>query len=188
VTTPSSDQPGSENVPVPPPPPGPWASDNLPQHPMSYATPADVEQPQNIRLAVRLMWLGAALSLLGVLLTFTQTDAIRDAIEDSDSSLTASEVDTAVTATVGFVAVIGLVGVGLWLWMASANGKGQSWARIVATVLGGLNVASTLFSVFGSGSTAVTNVFALIGIVLAVVILVLLWRPDSSRYYELKSR
>jgi hypothetical protein len=188
VTTPSSDQPGSENVPVPPPPPGPWASDNLPEHPMAYATPADVEQPQTIRLAVRLMWLGAALSLLGLLLTFTQTDAIRDAIEDSDSSLTASEVDTAVDVIVAFNVVIGVIGVGLWLWMASANGKGQSWARIVATVLGGLNVAGTLFTLSSSGSTAVTTMFALIGVALAVVILVLLWRPDSSRYYEFKSR
>jgi hypothetical protein len=188
VTTPSSDQPGGGDVPVPPPPPGPWASDNLPEHPMAYATPPQVEQPQPIRLAVRLMWLGAALSLLGVLLTFTQTDAIRDAIEDSDSSLTASEVDTAVTATVAFTVVFGLVGVGLWLWMASANGKGRSWARVVATVLGGLNVVGTLFTISGDGSTAVSSVFALISIALAVVILVLLWRPDSSRYYEVKSR
>jgi FtsH-binding integral membrane protein len=188
VTTPSSDQPGDEGVPVPPPPPGPWASDNLPQHPMSYATPPEVEQPPSIRLAVRLMWLGAALSLLGVLLTFTQTDAIRDAIEDSDSSLTSSEVDTAVTVFVAFIVVIGLVGVGLWLWMASANGKGYSWARIVATVLGGLSVVSTLFTISGDGSTGLSIVLSILGVALAVVILVLLWRPDSSRYYELKSR
>src|SRR5690606_39263381 len=91
---------------VPGPPPGPWASDNLPPHPMAYAPRPDVPQPKSILQAVRLMFVGAALSAVGVLLTFTQTDAIREAIEDSDSSLSESEVDTAVNFGIGFTVVI----------------------------------------------------------------------------------
>ena len=43
----------------PPPPSGPWASDNLPPHPMSGYEPAPVEQPSSILTAVRLMYVGA---------------------------------------------------------------------------------------------------------------------------------
>ena len=56
--------------------------------------------------------------------TFLQTDAIRDRIEDNDSSLSKSDVDAALAGTIAFIAVIGAISVGLWLWMASANGKG----------------------------------------------------------------
>jgi hypothetical protein len=155
---------------------------------MSYAAPPDVPQPPSIRLAVRLMWVGAALGLIGLLTTVTRTDAIRDAVEDSDSSLSESEIDTAVGVGIAFAVVVGLVGVGLWLWMAWANGQGKSWARVVATVFGGLNAAFTLLGFTRPEATAVSNLVALVGLALAVVILVLLYRPDASRYYDIKSR
>jgi hypothetical protein len=186
VSTPTSGPFEGETAP-PAPAPGPWASDNLPPHPMAYAPPPDIEQPSSIRLAVRLMLVGAALSAIGVLLTFTQTDAIREAVEESDDSLTESQIDTAVSVGVAFAVVTGLIGVGLWVWMSVANGQGKSWARVVATVLGGLNVLGTLFSLVGAGSTALSVALGIVGVVLAAVILVLLYRPDASRYYELKS-
>jgi hypothetical protein len=174
--------------PPPPPPPGPWASDNLPPHPMSGYAPQPVEQPQSILTAVRLMYVGAALSLLGLLLTFTQTDAIRDAVEDSDESLTASEVDTVVNITITAAVIAGLIGVGLWVWMAVKNGQGRSWARVVATVLGALNILFTLLGLAGGTATPVTIVTSLISLALAGVILFLLYRPESSRFYDFRSR
>lgn len=167
---------------------GPWASDRLPPHPMASAPPPEVEQPPSIRTAVRLMFVGAALSVLSVLVSFTQTDAMREAIEDSDSSLTASEVDAVVSVVVAFGVVFGLVGVGLWIWMAIANGRGKSWARVVATVFAGLNVAGTLFSLAGGGAIGASVALGLVSAVLAAVILVLLYRPESSRFYDLRSR
>jgi hypothetical protein len=191
-TTPSGpsdhDQPPPPSPPPPPAPAGPWASDNLPTNPLA-ATANVVEQPPSIVTAVRLMWAGAALTAVGVLLSFTQTDAIREQIEDSDSSLSPSEVDTAVSVGIAFSVVFGIVGVGLWLWMANANGKGHSWARTVATVLGGLNAFSAVISLVASGTaTTLSIVLTIISLVLAVVILVLLYRPDSSAFYAARSR
>lgn len=177
-------QPGPS---VPGPPAGPWASDNLPPHPMAYAPRPDVPQPKSILQAVRLMFVGAAISAVGVLLTFTQTDAIRESVEDSDSSLSESEVDALVNFGIAFAVVIGLVGVGLWIWMAVTNGQGKSWARVVATVFGVLNVLGGLISLSGPGATTVSLLTNLVSIVLAAVILFLLYRPESSRYYEAKS-
>jgi hypothetical protein len=154
---------------------------------MAYAPRPDVPQPMSVLQAVRLMWVGAAISAVGVLLTFTQTDAIREAIEDSDGSLSESEVDTLVNVGIAFAVVFGLIGVGLWIWMAVTNGQGKAWARVVATGLGGLNIVGTLLNLTQPGTTALSTVLALVGLVLAAVILFLLYRPESSRYYEAKS-
>ena len=168
-------------------PAGPWASDNLPQNPMAYAPRPDVPQPTSILQAVRLMYVGAALSAVSVLLGFTQTDAMREAVEDSSPTLSESEVDTAVTIGMGFAVVFGLVGIGLWIWMAVMNGQGKSWARVVATVFGGLSVVGTLLTLAGGGATTLAIVTNLLSLALAAVILFLLYRPESSRYYEAKS-
>ena len=186
MSTPTSGSP--EASAAPPPAPGPWASDALPRHPMADVEPADVEQPSTIRTAVRLMYLGAVLSLVGLVTIPFQTDAVRDALEDSDSSLTASEVDTAVNATVAMFVVFGLIGVGLWIWMAVKNGQGLSWARVVATVLGGLNILSVLAGLVQGNTTGVSIVVNVVSLVLAAVILWLLYRPESSRFYDLRSR
>jgi hypothetical protein len=154
---------------------------------MAGYQPEPVEQPATIANAVKLMYVGAAVSLVGTLLTFVQIDAIRDSIED-DESLTASEVDTLVSVAVTTAVIAGLVGVGLWVWMAVKNGQGRSWARVVATVLGGLNILFTLFGLAGGGSTALSLLFSLLSIVLAGIILYLLYRPESSRFYDFRSR
>jgi CDP-diglyceride synthetase len=133
------------------------------------------------------MYVGAAVSAVGVLLTLLGSDAIRDAIEESNGvsgpAMTQAQIDAAVGLTIAFTAVIGLAAVGLWLWMASANKKGRSWARVVATVLGGLNILLSLGSLVLSGSTTVATLLNLVSLVLAAAILWLLYRPESSRYY-----
>lgn len=179
--------PGQGGAPVPPPPPpsaaGPWASDSVARP----AAPAEVEQPPTIRTAVRLMYVGAVLSAIGVLVTLTQIDAIRDQIEDDNPSLTPDELDTAVNIGVASAIVIGLVTIGLWIWMAATNGRGQSWARVVASVLGGLSIVSA-FVGLATGTTALGVVFSLLNVALAAVILFLLYRPESSRFYEARGR
>jgi hypothetical protein len=69
--------------------------------------------------------------------------------------------------------------------MASANGAGKSWARIVATVLGALGVVSTLFAL--TTATGTTVALQVISLLLAIAILVLLWLPASSAYFRARS-
>ena len=89
--------------------------------------------------------------------------------------------------------VIGLVGAALWLWLAAANSKGKSWARIVATVF---FAVALLYSAWGMTQPSL----GLLAYVLSVAsILVdrilggavaadLLWKPDSSRYHDPRRR
>ncbi|HMG44856.1 MAG TPA: hypothetical protein VK611_26210 [Acidimicrobiales bacterium] len=174
------------DAPQPPQQPGPWGEPS--QWPAAgQPAGAGAEQPQSLSLAVRLMQVGAALSVVSVLFTFVQRDEIRDIMEDDNPDFTADEIDTAVNLALGVSVVAALLGAALWLWMANSNGKGKTWARTTATVLGGINVLFTLINIATGQTTALGVLFALISLALAVTILVLLYRPDSNRYYDVMS-
>jgi len=165
------------------PPPGPWGEPSQWQAPQ----PAAAEQPQSIVTAVRLMYAGAALQVVGIIFTLLQRDEIRDKIIENNKDFSKDEVDSALAAGMGFAVVIGLIGAGLWVWMAYTNGQGKTWARTTATVFGGLNVLFTLLGLAMGQSTALSMVLSLIGLALAVTILVLLYRPESNHYYMVMS-
>ena len=151
------------------------------------APPPVAEQPGSIATAVKLMYAGGALSLLSVVASFFMLDTIKETIEESmreaDANVSQSTIDAAYTVGMVSAVVLGILAVGLWLWMAWKNGQGRSWARIVATVLGALNVLFTLIGFTQPGMTAVSAIISVVNLVLAVIILVLLWKKESSSYY-----
>lgn len=139
------------------------------------------------------MYVGAVLSVIGILIGLTQQDEIREQIADADASLTESDLDAAVNVSMAFIVILGLVGVGLWIWMAVMNRKGKSWARVVATVLGGLNIGLTVIGLLGGAAagqadSAINTLMSIITVVLAVAILALLYQRSSTEYYEARGR
>jgi hypothetical protein len=114
-------------TPAPPPPEGQGLGQYSGMESMpGYQAPgasAPVAQPSSIATAVKLMYAGAALSVLGILSTFLFRDTIRDAVEkasnDAATKMTSTEIDAAVGLAIGFGVVAGLIGVALWVWMAS---------------------------------------------------------------------
>jgi hypothetical protein len=181
----SNEVPPGPYPPIPPIPPGSMPGSMPPAH--AQGAPAAV-QPPSITRAVLLMRVGAGLSLLSIIVTLLSRDTLRSqvtsALRRTNSSLTPQMVDSAVTIGIITAVVVGLVSVGLWLWMASANGKGRSWARIVATVLAVLSVLSLVSSVAQGQMTTLNLLVSLVSVALAVAILVLLWRKESSAYYD----
>ncbi|GAB3673213.1 hypothetical protein GCM10028814_00700 [Angustibacter aerolatus] len=169
------------------PPPGGLPTYSAPSYPQGGSAPAAPAgpPPAPLALAVKLMYAGAALSVLGIVAGVTGTGSVRDRLEEQ-GTLTSSAIDTAVSVTVVFAIVGGLIGVALWILMAVFNGRGAQWARIVATVLGGISVLSAV-SLLVQTVPPFTLVVGLLQVVLAVVILVLLWRPASSAYYRARS-
>jgi len=171
--------------------PGPGG---FPRHPGTPPSAGDVgapAQPSSIRTAVRLMWAGAAVSVVSLVVTFTTLDTlkekVREQLEASDANVSQSTIDAAYTAGIAFGVFGAIVGALLWLWMAWKNGQGRSWARIVASILGGINLLSTIFTVVSGNATPAAIAVALINLLLAVVILVLLWRKESSDFYAATS-
>ena len=156
-----------------------------PQYQPQSAAAAPVERPSSVTRAVQLMYVGAALSLVGIIVAWATKSQLNEQIAAATPTLTPDQVESAVTISLAVGTVIGLVAVGLWLWMAAANGAGKSWARVVATVLGALSVLSAVFSL--TSGTGITIAMQVLSLVLAVAILVLLWRPASSEYFRARS-
>jgi hypothetical protein len=120
-------------------------------------------------------------------------------------SLTTAQVrDVNVLLTLGVA--FGLVQVILWLWMARANGRGRSWARIVFTVLFGLATLRLImarphyqggylahFDVGGHTYSVIHSVFGatVLGVIVPVLLWLtglaavwLLWRPASGAFFK----
>jgi hypothetical protein len=134
------------------------------------------------------MWAGAALSVLSLLYTVVTLGSLKDRVTDqlreSDPSVTQAQIDAAYAIGIVSAFAGGLIGVGLWLWMAWKNGQGRSWARVVATVLGGLNLLFVPFTFYSARSEPVALVTSGLNVLLAIAILLLLWRKESTQFYD----
>lgn len=83
--------------------------------------------------------------------------------------------------------LLGVVGALLWFLHAWANGKGMNWARITGTVLGVLNILFTLIGLFmptGAQVGLLSTVVSVLVALLALVIIVLMWRKENNPFYN----
>src|SRR4051794_27733658 len=110
-------QPGT-----PPGDPNQYGMPNAPAAPVSGPVQRG-PRPKPVDLAVKLMYVGAVLSVLSIVATLTSIDTIRKQFEDN-GDMTPSQIDTAVAVgvTVGIVAA--LIGAGLWILNAIFCGRG----------------------------------------------------------------
>ncbi|HEX2363302.1 MAG TPA: hypothetical protein VHI11_14635 [Jiangellaceae bacterium] len=157
-----------------------------PQVPYGEARPKPTPPP-SILTAVKLMYAGAVLSGISFVTSLLTQESAREAALENNPSLTESELDTAVAIGITIAVVVGLIAILLWVWMAESNRRGKSWARIVATVLGALNIVFTVVGLMIGPGSGLVVAFSLISAALAAVILYLLYRPDSNAYYEAMS-
>jgi hypothetical protein len=148
-------------------------------------------QPPTLRNAVRLMLAGAALALIGVITTLSFSGRIKTAVTNSaitqnrtlvhegKTALTTTQIHSLANATVGLLVAGGIIGVLLWLWMAWANNRGSSWARIVATVLFALNTIAFFLEV---SRASVSIIVIALGWLIGVAAVVLLWNRQTTQY------
>lgn len=150
-------------------------------------------RPKPLDLAVKLMWAGAGLSLLSLLLSLVlrpSTEELRQAMEDAGLSMTDAQIEQQMAMGMITGVVFGLIGVGLWALHAWANGRGMQWARITGTILGALSILMFLFSLLGiavslaTTSGVVSLVLSAVSALLAAAIIYLLWRPENRPWYE----
>jgi hypothetical protein len=134
--------------------------------------------------AVILMYSGAALSILVLLIDVATKGSLDAAIFRQHPFYTTTQVDADKISFFLFQGLVAVIGCGLWLTMAQANRAGRRWARTVATTLLGTFTLYMLISLAGIGSTA-SKAFDVLTWIIAVVIIVLLWRPESSAFFRL---
>ena len=82
--------------------------------------------PRPVRNAVRLMFLGAVLTLADVVTILVTLGGVRSA---AAHDLTAAQWPAAMLTQVGPWLASAPIAAGMWLWLAWANGRGYHWAR-----------------------------------------------------------
>src|SRR4029077_12165714 len=101
--------------------------------------------PRPVRNAVRLMCVGAVLTLADVATVLVTLGGVRSAI---GHDLSGGQWPTVMLTQVGFWLASAPIGAGLWLWLAWANGRGYHWAR---TAFVAFFVLLTIVPFFGLG-------------------------------------
>jgi hypothetical protein len=168
------------------------------------ARPADLAgppaPPPPVYRAVRLMQAGAVVSTLSLIFTVIGSFSLKhnmmtaNAQKLQDHQITASQISNTATGLIIYTIVIGLVSIGLWLWMARMNEAGRRWARITASVffaLWSLYTYSVIGELHGGVTVTATLIVSMVLIlalwVIGAATIFYLWRPASTAYVKAQS-
>ncbi len=151
----------------------PYPSSGEPAGPLRPPAPAPV------LTAVKLMYAGAAVFTVSLIISFISVAFIGRSA--ATLRLAGRSQPLPVAIAVGIAG--GLVVIALWLWMARANSQGRNWARILSTVLFGLATLK-LISVFSEPKTVLGLIFWAPAWLAGLAAVWLLWRPDSSAFFK----
>ncbi|GAB78696.1 hypothetical protein SAMN05421595_2350 [Austwickia chelonae] len=177
--------PNASGVEVPVPPPAPALHEDtslwgFPPSPDQVAPIADHPIPRNIATATLLMKIMPVLRVIGVILSYV-LGSFRGVFHTLQQGGQHEVSEAALTVAVTFVQLCTVIV--LWWWMAVKNRQGYPWARQAYTLFFTLNVVHTA-AVFVLVRHPLDVAAQLIYLALGAVILVLLFRPDSSDHYR----
>ena len=131
--------------------------------------------PKSVINAVRLMYAGAAMNAISVIVALTSIAALKSTIEKNNPGFTTSQVNAGVHLFIGSVVIGGLIGIALWIWMAFMNKAGKNWARITGTVFFGIDTIGLVTSFVQAGVT-VSRIITIIIWLIGLGAVILLWR------------
>jgi hypothetical protein len=146
------------------------------------SSPANV--PQSVLRAVRVMYVGLAASLIGIVVDMTTLSATRSEILKQNPGYTQAQLNNAEHLQIGLFIAAGLIGAALWLWMAQSCRAGKGWARVVSTVFFGIETLSVLAGATAVQSGGLTRIYGFVVWVIGLIAVVLLWQRSSSAYFR----
>jgi hypothetical protein len=160
----------------------------------SYPTSGQSQEPQarppapnSVQTAVKLMYAGAALSFIELVVGVATIGSVRRAIQKTYPHYTSTQIHRLEVADIVIAVIVGVIAIGLWLWMARASATGHNYARITGSVFFGLN---TLFLLVGLARPhiGVGLVFSLLVWLAGLGAVIMLWRRESGAYFSQPSQ
>ena len=139
--------------------------------------------PAQVKHAVTAMYIGAAATVVGVVIEILTVNATKTAIEKKSHHLTASQLNTTEHALIIGSIVSGLIAVVAWLVIARACKSGQNWARITGTVLFGLATIDTIGSAISPVAGLVKAWWPVIWLA-GLVAVIFLWQRASTAFFK----
>ncbi|RNI21052.1 hypothetical protein EFY87_12235 [Flexivirga caeni] len=145
-------------------------------------------RPPQVVTATRLMYAGLLLALIGVLVNARSKPAIVRALKHTNARrspgdrLSGANLQHAANLTYAAFVVMSVLAVLCWLLMAVTVSRGQSWARLVATVLAGMNLLLTIgMATRGTAAAAIAEAPT---VLVGAAVVWLLWQPPSNRFFD----
>jgi hypothetical protein len=138
-------------------------------------------RPRTVRAAVTLMLAGAAAELAALITVMVTSGAVRAAVAARHPAAAQAVAVHEVTMLVGAP-----VAIGMWLWLAWANGRGEDWARMISgasfgvlslVVLGQLSQHAATYAPASMIAAAIVWAIGLVSVVL-------IFTPAAGRYYR----
>jgi hypothetical protein len=152
----------------------------------TLASPADRVRPptpRTVQIATKLMYAGAALTAVGMLISVIALAVGGSAaLKASYPSQTAAQLHTTETTLIVIAVFSGLIEIAIWLIVARSNQGGLKWARIAASVLFALSTWNLVAHLHGTLSIPNLVYTVLIWLV-GLGAIVLLWHRESSTYF-----
>ena len=145
---------------------------------------APASAPQSVLRAVKVMYVGLAASLVGIIVDMTTLSSTRSAILKRNPGYTATQLNNAEHLQIGLFIAGGLIGAALWLWMAQSCRAGKGWARVVSTVFFGIDTVSVLVGAAGVQGGGLSRIYGILVWVIGLIAIVLLWQRSSSEYFR----
>ena len=146
--------------------------------------------PSSVTRAVRVMYVGAAASLIGIIVDLTTYGSLQNALATrrakNGNPLTHTQVVNLAHVEVAALVLVGLIAAGLWIWLARSCGAGKSWARTVSTVLFAISTISAFISIGGGALAAgdATRIYGFVVWIIGLVAIIALWQRASSDYFK----
>jgi hypothetical protein len=140
--------------------------------------------PQSVLRAVRVMYVGLAASLVGIVLDLTTLSATRSEILRRNPGYTAAQLNNAEHLQIGVFIAGGFIGAALWLWMAQSCRAGKSWARLVSTVFFGIDTLSVLVGTTAVQGGGLSRVYGIVVWAIGLIAIIFLWQRASSDYFR----
>ena len=137
-------------------------------------------RPRAVRAAVTLMLAGAAAELAALVTAAVSVGAVRAAVARDPAAG-----DAVLVHQVAVLAGAPLA-IGLWLWLAWANGQGQDWARLVSAACFGLLTFSVMYALsrHAAAVAPATMIAAAAVWAIGLASVVLIFTPAACRYYR----
>ena len=144
--------------------------------------------PPSVQKAVKLMYAGAAVSavslIVSLIIPLANVASTKASIKKAHPTYTGSQVNQVFNLGIGLAIIFGVLGAGLWLWMARANNDGRNWARILSTVFFTIATVELLPALSSAGPLSL--LITLLLWVIGAAAVFFLWRAESSEF--IKSR
>jgi hypothetical protein len=128
-------------------------------------------------VAIKAIWVGAAVELVTVVTLLTTMGAVRAKSLSQDPGLTARQWHAVVAGRIAPNVIGGLVAIGFWLCMVWSVGRGHRWPRVALPIFFFINLFGLLLGVLhGAAATSrpdLAAAFVLCVVELVAVVLVL---------------